>query len=213
MTTKPMDFSVTGTASVAALALGAGLGSLDEAEAAIIFTDLDATISDDIQTFDIDNIPGSDLTVFDKAGSYAIAEVDTGFVLSRIKETPFYYLDRFDVGDTIDQAAFSGPGNFDDNYGYFFKAGAGGTSPWLDGQSGFFAFLRKGKFGNYFGYVEARFEPDNTVFLGRAAFQTDPNTPITIGAAQIAAPGTLGLLALGAAGLLAQRRRQRERAQ
>ena len=213
MTAKSMDFSLTGTASVAALALGAGLGGLDEAEAAIIFTDLDATISDESEAFDIDNIPGSDLVVFDKAGSYASAEVDNGFVLSLIKEKPFLYLDRFDVGDTIDQAAFSGPGNFDNNYGYFFKGVGAGTSPWLDGQSGFFAFLRKGKFGSYFGYVEARFEPGNTVFLGRAAFQSTPNTPITIGATQIATPGTLGLLAVGAAGLLAHRRRQRGRVQ
>ena len=68
MTTKSTDFQLTGTASIAALALGAGLGGLDEAEAAIIFTDLDATISDETQTFDIDGVPLDDLKVFDETG-------------------------------------------------------------------------------------------------------------------------------------------------
>ena len=213
MTTKSTEFSLTGTASVAALALGAGLGGLDEAEAAIIFTDLDATISDDVDVFDIDDNPGADLKVFDKTGVFAEAAVAGGFYLSLIKDAPFLYLTRFDVGDTIDLNDFlKSNNNLAGSAGSFFKSGYGDVSPWLDGQSGFFGFFRKDAVGDYhYGYVEARFEPDNTVFLGRAAFQTDPNTPITIGAAQIPAPGTLGLLALGAAGLMAQRRRQRGR--
>ena len=208
--TKATDFRLTGTASVAALALGAGLGGLDEAEAAIIFTDLDATISDGVDAFDIDDNPGPDIKVFDKTGIDAGVAAAKNFYLSLINSSPYLYLDRFDVGDTIDNTTFAAPDNFSSNIGEFFEDGFGGASPWLDGQSGFFGFFREGPKGKYFGYVEARFEPDNTVFLGRAAFQNTPNTPITINA--IPAPGTLGLLALGAAGLMAhRRRRQRER--
>ena len=213
MTTKTADFSFTGTASVAALALGAGLGGLDEAEAAIIFTDLGATISDEIQTFDIDGALGDDLTMFDTTGVSAGAKAATFFLLSLDGKLKGGYLNRFNVGDTINSADFFGSGKTGGPTGYFFKSGFGGASPWLDGQSGYIGLFREGAKGDYFGYVEARFEPDNTVFLGRAAFQTTPNTPITIGAVQISAPGGLGLLALGAAGLLARRRRQRERVQ
>ena len=186
MTTKSMDFSLTGTASVAALALGAGLGGLDEAEAAIIFTDLDATISDDLENFDIDYTPGVELKVFDTTGVVAGAAVKPGFGLSVPLSGKGNYLNRFNVGDTIGQTDFI-KDNFASQTGFFFKDGFGGTSPWLDGQSGFFGLIKEGEFGNYYGYVEARFEPGNTVFLGRAAFQTDPNTPITINA--IPAPG------------------------
>ena len=211
MTTKTADFSLTGTASVAALALGAGLGGLDEAEAAIIFTDLNATISDDFENFGIDDTPDVELKVFDTTGVVAGATVKPGFGLSVPAGVKGNYLNRFNVGDTIGQTDFI-KNNFASQTGFFFKEGfGGGSSPWLDGQSGFFGLIKEGEFGNYYGYIEARFEPGNTVFLGRAAFQTDPNTPITINA--IPAPGTLGLLALGAAGLLAHRRRQRERVQ
>ena len=210
MSTTAIDFKLTGTASIAALALGAGLGGLDEAEAAIIFTDLDATISDETQTFDIDGVPLDDLKVFDETGVEAGALVVPGFYLSVDSISKNAYLNRFDVGDTIDLFAFKND-NIAGLNGSFFKSGLSGLSPWLDGQTGFFGFTRTGEAGYYFGYVEARFEPDNTVFLGRAAFETDPNTPITIGGVDIPAPGTLGLLAVGAAGLLAHRRRPRRR--
>ena len=210
MTTKSTDFQLTGTASIAALALGAGLGGLDEAEAAIIFTDLDATISDETQTFDIDGVPLDDLKVFDETGVEAGASIVPGFYLSVDSISKNAYLNRFDVGDTIDLFAFKND-NVAGLNGLFFKNGLSGLSPWLDGKTGFFGFLRTGEAGYYFGYVEARFEPDNTVFLGRAAFETDPNTPITIGGVDIPAPGTLGLLAVGAAGLLAHRRLPRGR--
>ena len=210
MTTKSTDFQLTGTASIAALALGAGLGGLDEAEAAIIFTDLDATISDETQTFDIDGVPLDDLKVFDETGVEAGASIVPGFYLSVDSISKNAYLNRFDVGDTIDLFAFKND-NVAGLNGLFFKNGLSGLSPWLDGKTGFLGFTRTGEAGYYFGYVEARFEPDNTVFLGRAAFETDPNTPITIGGVDIPAPGTLGLLAVGAAGLLAHRRRPRRR--
>ena len=210
MTTKSTDFQLTGTASIAALALGAGLGGLDEAEAAIIFTDLDATISDETQTFDIDGVPLDDLKVFDETGVEAGASIVPGFYLSVDSISKTAYLNRFDVGDTIDLFAFKNDNAAGLN-GLFFKSGLSGLSPWLDGKTGFFGFLRTSEAGYYFGYVEARFEPDNTVFLGRAAFETDLNTPITIGGVDIPAPGTLGLLAVGAAGLLAHRRRPRRR--
>ena len=210
MTTKSTDFQLTGTASIAALALGAGLGGLDEAEAAIIFTDLDATISDETQTFDIDGVPLDDLKVFDETGVEAGALIVPGFYLSVDSISKNAYLNRFDVGDTIDLFAFKND-NAAGLSGLFFKNGLSGLSPWLDGKTGFFGFLRTSEAGYYFGYVEARFEPDNTVFLGRAAFETDPNTPITIGGVDIPAPGTLGLLAVGAAGLLSHRRRPRRR--
>ena len=210
MTTKSTDFQLTGTASIAALALGAGLGGLDEAEAAIIFTDLDATISDETQTFDIDGVPLDDLKVFDETGVDAGASIVPGFYLSVDSISKNAYLNRFDVGDTIDLFAFKND-NVAGLNGLFFKNGLSGLSPWLDGKTGFFGFTRTGEAGYYFGYVEARFEPDNTVFLGRAAFETDPNTPITIGGVDIPAPGTLGLLAVGAVGLLAHRRRPRRR--
>ena len=214
MTTKSTDFQLTGTASIAALALGAGLGGLDEAEAAIIFTDLDATISDETQTFDIDGVPLDDLKVFDETGVEAGALVVPGFYLSVDGASADTYLNRFDVGDTINLLAFKNDNGASLNGSFFksgLKSGLSGLSPWLDGKTGFFGFLRTGEAGYYFGYVEARFEPDNTVFLGRAAFETDPNTPITIGGVDIPAPGTLGLLAVGAAGLLVHRRRPRRR--
>lgn len=220
--TAPANLYRAGAAS--ALALGAGLAGLNEAQATVILTDVNAEVSDDVQDFDVNDDGVDELTIQDLAGEFASAEGGPSLKVAFTFVDPDkpFFLTRFDYGDTIGLATF-GPSK-KNAFFYkksFFVKGKGeidtkGLSPWEDGERGFFGiFVPEGtiKKGGYFGYVEAQFSPGNTVTIFRIGFEDELNTPITIrDAAQVPAPGGIGLLALGAAGTLAYRRRLRKKA-
>ena len=211
--------------AASALALGAGLAGLSEAQATVILTDVNAEVSDDVQDFDVNDDGIDELTIQDLAGKFASAEGGPSLKVAFTfldPDKPFF-LTRFDYGDTIGIATF-GPST-KEAFFYtktFYSKDKGsdiitkGLSPWEDGERGFFGiFMPEGtiKKGGYFGYVEAQFSPGNTVTIFRIGFEDELNTPITIrNATQVPEPGGIGLLALGAAGILAYRRRQRKQA-
>ena len=199
-----------------ALAIGAGLAGLSEAQAAVILTDVNATITDDLQTFDVNDDGVDELRIADTTGFASAAKGDPGigtfFAVDFFGAPAPIFLTRFDYGDTISKKFFAAG----DPVGFFYKNTFAGKSPWEDGERGFFGFAVPsdidGK-GVYYGYVEAQFSPGNTVNIFRIGFENEINTPITIrDAAQVPAPGGIGLLALGAAGILAYRRRRKKAA-
>ena len=199
-----------------ALALGAGLAGLSEAQADVILTDVNATITDDSQTFDVNDDGVDELRIGDETGLFSFAKgepgTDTYVAVDPFGAKPPVFLTRFDYGDTIGQKTFG----LGDSTGFFYKLPKSGKSPWEDGERGFFGFAVPSPIdqaGAYFGYVEAQFSPGNTVNIFRIGFQNTLNAPITIRDPNaVPAPGGIGLLALGAAGILAYRRRQRKQA-
>ncbi len=197
-----------------ALAIGAGLAGLSDAQAAVILTDVNATITDDFQTFDVNDDEVDELGIGDNTGAFSFAKGLGGtFVGVDFFGLPKpFFLTQFDYGDTVSKETLVvGTMN-----GFFYKSSKAGKSPWEDGERGFFGFAVPSDIdglGVYYGYVEAQFSPGNTVNIFRIGFENEINTPITIRDPNaVPAPGGIGLLALGAAGTLAYRRRQRKKA-
>ncbi len=199
-----------------ALAIGAGLVGLSEAQADVILTDFNVTITDDFELFDVNDDGENELAITDETGVYSSAKGFSGtfFAVDSFGAPKAVFLTRFYYGDTIDKSSFSPAGRS----GLFYSSfpDFAGKSPWEDGERGFFGFAVPSDLdqeGVYYGYVEAQFSPGNTVTIFRIGFEDELGTPITIRDPNaVPAPGGIGLLALGAAGTLAYRRRRRKQA-
>ena len=138
----------------------------------------------------------------------------TGFSFAQAGP-PFLYIHRFSAGDTIGPTPplgeiFSPPlqqGIFASNfnsapYGQFYAPNS----------RGFLGFQFTNSQGTFFGYLELQItrasgvgDPGFQFFS--AAYDDTPGTPIVAGA--VPEPGTLAMLALGAAAVLAAHKRRR----
>jgi len=101
----------------------------------------------------------------------------------------------------------AGASLFGSNYGYMRDGNGYGNSGWTGSDTGFLAVqFTSGAFGLVNGYVEISVDPDNTNgTLGQSI-----NTPTILSYGfenNVPEPGSLGLLALGAVGLLSRRKK------
>jgi hypothetical protein len=132
---------------------------------------------------------------------------------------PFFYVHRFNAGDTIGPLPPTGEvvlppaqqGIFASNFNGIYY---GQFQP--PNSRGFLGFQFTNSMGTFFGYLELQITRASAVndpgfqFFA-AAYDDTPGTPIIAGA--IPEPGTLSMLVLGAAGLLAAcKRRSRKQA-
>jgi len=175
----------------------------------------------------------------DSFGEYVKASGPLGLIAGGVRvggdfygEGGYYYYvgsyaRLFAEGDTIDASAFSSGGGvryagFRYNAGGGYPSGYYGATPWTQGTTGFvgltfnpsgfgsgygFGYSALGPY-NYFGFAEVTI---GSLTFGNIQFSNSPNTPITTASTPqgVPEPGSLALLAAGAAGIAAVRRRRR----
>ncbi len=194
-------------ASAAGLAAGAGI-----ADAAINVYDNGGagwTIAD-----------GSDLT-FQRNGTVGTTTgLTSGVVLfngSRLRgiNAVSYYnrlvIKRLGYGESM-------PGTLFQVYNGFFSYDGYGYNNWSVPNNGYIGLSFDVEGTKYYGWMDITldaFSPSDTIVVNRYAVESTSNTPIIIGntgagggSSAVPEPGTLALLALGATGLAALRRRQ-----
>lgn len=119
----------------------------------------------------------------------------------------YRYPYRLAFGQTIAARPFASPRG---NFFATLAAGNGFTySQWLTAGTGFIAFKFNGGLGVEYGWARVTMnsgKPGNTFTLVDFAWG-DPGTTLTVGQTAVPEPGSLGLLALGGAGLLVWRKR------
>jgi len=220
----------------AALALGLGLAAPAPAEASIVYTDItDFTITKDgaINTYYLDlTNSGNNQFIFSfpsisysypgyfsidlrgpnvqatsnngVAGTYFPMFLPMYAAFNLPKGTPInYYYQNFS-----NNAFFAAEGKLS-YYGFdiYFKAGQ-----WI-GKQGYAGLLFYDEENDlHFGWVELSVAADlNSLTIYGFAYESDPDTPINAGAVPV--PSSLLLMASGALGVLAYRRRRQNREQ
>lgn len=132
--------------------------------------------------------------------------------------TTFFYVQRFNAGDTIGPSPNVIPTAQQGILASRFATTSYGNflSP---NSRGFMGFQFTTMAGSFFGYLELKAtkapaggQPGIQFFS--AAYDNTPLTPIMAGATAVPEPGTLAMLAFGAAGVLTvqQRRKRKQRA-
>ena len=165
-------------------------------------------------------VPGQALTAgscsldVNGGGADILVNVGTGFgslgALSSsltFLTTNFKYLTRLVAGDVVDAAAFSAGSGFPSGIAYDNLPNDGWASVGATGFAGFRIFDGDG--GYNYGYVELT---RGSLTVGSTGYQTILNTGITIpgapGGNAVPEPSSLALVAAGAAGMVALRRRR-----
>lgn len=196
------------------VALGAGLAG--EAKAAVITTDIDPDFTLGSYDLDLDNNGTTDFTFSRTLGSGAFVDGGSNAVLTDgfpTKGTTFAA--ALGAGTTIGPNPFlftSGSSALFVDIDFGPPFGIKQIGPWT-GPIDAFIGLQFDIGGNtHYGWVEANADGGN-VTLERYAYEDQANTPIVTPALATAVPepGSLALLATGAAGLLALGRRRRAR--
>lgn len=183
------------------VALGVGLTASGVADAALIIQDINLTADNDFFDFDLDQDGNDDFRIKDKASAATIAKKDPiGAVLRK---------GNFAIKLAEGDAVSGGAGNFESAADLF----NGSNGFWSESGDHGFAGLRLtfNDGDTHYGWIELT---RGSIISGRAGFQNTPFAPAPIPAATAGAPepGSLALLATGAAGLVSVRRRKRNAA-
>jgi hypothetical protein len=198
--------------SAAVLALGLGLAAGGQAEASIVYTPVGTTIHDG-ESLDFLMFNGANQfrtylgTSLDFASAYGIAGVTPlNYRYMVVKPSPPAsapdFADRLISGTQISWPDF--PTLYRDN-AYLVNTGSSGY--WL-GQTGYLGLIFSDGTDYFNGWAQLSVASDlSSLTLIKYAYESDANVPIKAGAVPL--PGSLTLLATGAAGLLAYRRMKR----
>lgn len=210
-TSRPLDILVCrGGVISGALAFGVGLAVPSAVQAALVITDVNHEVDGyNVYWLDVDNDSVNDFQV--QAGAdFGSLKSKTFTVFSASKTIlGSYAIDRFSQGDVIDSADFLG---FD-----FHSSGAAyddRVNPTLFdwntvGAHGYAGFRLQDGPNTHYGWIELT---RGSLSIGQIGFQTTPGEGALIpnGAPE---PASLLLIATGAVGIAAMRRRRRAAAQ
>ena len=123
----------------------------------------------------------------------------------------FLYLDNIASGVNVSTFASQFASQTTPVYAIYGQGGGPNTA-FTPGEEGFVGFrFDDGAGGDLFGWARITFDPgtDNTFTVNEFAYTTDPDHQIAAGqTSAVPEPTSLGLLALGAVGVLANRRRK-----
>ena len=198
---SPLDILVKQAPVVTGvLALGAGLTAAGDADAALIIQNIGQTASISNVQFDLDQNEKNDFSVgaFGATGNISKLTDTLGAISA---ENGLLYAVQLGFNQPVDADLF----NATDGSSTSFASLYDGTSgPWgTVGAHGFVPLFLEISGATHYGWVEIT---RGSAIVGRAGFQSDANvaamTPVPL-------PGSLALLATGAASLLALRRRKR----
>lgn len=190
--------------SAAVLALGLGLTAVGPAEASIIHTTVNQTINNG-DTVDFLNVFGGNQ--FTAALYATFAQVyaaatnpypSYSYVMINPTSLPDWMAAKLPKGTSIPTPTYR-------HYGYLVN---GALGEWKDGQPGYVGLLFSDGTDAFYGWAQISVKTDLTSLkLIDYAYETEASTPIEAGAVPL--PGSLALMATGAAGLLAYRRMKR----
>jgi len=203
---RPLDILVRQATPVVtgALALGVGLTATGNADAAMVIQDINATATTNSSvSFDLDGDGSNDFIVeasddqFGPSGAIRTAFKQPGIAGSLTENFAL----KLGFNEQVDASLFDGTAGTDTNFSRFFFQSDG---PWdAVGATGFVGLFLDRLDGRHYGWVEIT---RGSAIVGRAGYQdlafAAAPTPVPL-------PGSLPLLASGAAGLLALRRRKR----
>lgn len=187
--------------SAAVLALGLGLAAVGPVEASIVHTTVNQTINSG-ETLDFLNVFGGNQFTLSLVPGYAQVGYSPTSNVSYVMLNPTYYPSWFAAklpsGTSI-------PTGYYQKYGYLVAGTSGG---WTDGLPGYVGLTFSDGTDAFYGWAQVSVATDlASLKLIDFAYETEANTPIEAGAVPL--PGSLALMATGAAGLLAYRRMKR----
>lgn len=209
------SFTLGSGAACCASTVAALIVGTTEAEAAVTITDVNAVLNPTTGNFDLfildiagfgisedfefqaDNLATAFFRMGDRANSLVVGRVGVG---------GYNYPFLLNAGDAISAAQSFLPGNtLVDSY-LAFNSGGGAVGDWAGGATGFVGFQITTGADVHYGWIEVRVDADNAG--GEIIRYGIEDAAGVATAAGVPEPGSLALLAVGAAGLLGWRQRR-----